>query len=115
MRRYILAFLIIGTLLLSACADRTPPPQGNYIATIIPEVYETAKFYDDTLELCNPRDGTRVFEYEIVEEGTKIKLTNVETGETVTRPFKYIITTTKYGDEREVVIFNQLIYYPENP
>jgi hypothetical protein len=114
-RRYILASLIIGTLLLSNCADHTPTPQGNYIATIIPEVYETAKFCDNTLELCNPRDGTRIFEYEIVEEGTKIKLTNVETGETVTRPFKHILTTTKYGDEREAVIINQLIYYPENP
>jgi len=99
--------------LLGACADKSATPQGNYIATIIPEVYETASFCGNTLELCNPRDGKRVFEYEIVEGGTKINLTNVETGETVTRPFKYIVKTTKYGEEREVVIIDQLIYYPE--
>ena len=113
MRRCILVFLVITALLLGACADKSATPQGNYIATIIPEVYETASFYGNTLELCNPRDGTRIFEYEIVEEGTKIKLTNVETGDTRTRPFKYIITTTKYGEEREVVIIDQLLYYPE--
>ena len=113
MRRCILAFLVITALLLGACADKSPTPQGNYTATIIPEVYETASFYGNSLELCNPRDGKRIFEYEIVEEGTKIKLTNVETGDTRIRPFKHILTTTKYGDEREVVIIDQLIYYPE--
>jgi len=112
-RRSILAFLVITALWLGACADKSPTLQGNYIATIIPEVYETASFYGNTLELCNPRDGKRIFEYEIVEDGTKIKLTDVETRVTRTRPFKHILTTTKYGEEREVVIIDQLIYFPE--
>ena len=113
MSRCILVSLVVAAFLLGACAKSSPAPEGNYIATIIPEVYETANFYDNTVELCNPRDGTRVFEYEIIEEGTKIQLTNVETGDTCTRNFEYIITTTKYGEVREVVIIGDLLYYPE--
>jgi hypothetical protein len=112
-RRCILALLVISALLVGACADHSPKPEGNYIASIIPEVYETASFYGNTLELCNPRDGTRIFEYEIIEDGTKIEMTNVETGDCCTRHFKHILVTTKYGDENEVVIIGDLIYYPE--
>jgi hypothetical protein len=112
-KRCILVLIVIGALFSSACSNQSPTPQGKYFAPIIPEVFETAYFDEDTLELCNPRDGTRVFEYEIVEEGTKIKLTNVETGETRTRPFKYVVKTSKSGEIREVVIIDQLIYYPD--
>ena len=113
MSRCILVSLVVAAFLLGACAKSSPAPEGNYIATIIPEVYETANFYDNTVELCNPRDGTRVFEYEIIEEGTKIQLTNVETGDTRTRNFKYIVTTSRSGEVREIVIIGDLLYYPE--
>ncbi len=113
MSRCILVSLVVAALLLGACAKSSPAPEGNYIAPIIPEVFETANFCGNTLELCNPRDGTRVFEYEIIEEGTKIQLTNVETGDTCTRHFKYIVKTTESGEVREVVIIGALIYYPE--
>lgn len=113
MRRYILISLVAAALLLGACAKPPPAPEGNYIATIIPEVYETANFCGNTVELCNPRDGKRIFEYEIIEEGTKIKLTNVETGDTRTRSFKYVVTTSRSGEVLEVVIMGDLLYYPE--
>ena len=113
MSRCILVSLVVAAFLLGACAKSSPAPEGNYIATIIPEVHETANFYDNTVELCNPRDGTRVFEYEIIEEGTKIQLTNVETGDTRTRNFKYIVTTSRSGEVREIVIIGDLLYYPE--
>ncbi len=113
MSRCILVSLVVAALLLGACAKPSPAPEGNYIATIIPEVYETASFCGNTLELCNPRDGTRVFEYEIIEDGTKIQLTNVETGDTCPRNFKYVIKTSSSGEVREVVIIGTLIYYPE--
>jgi len=112
-RRCILVSLVVATLLLGACAKSSPAPEGNYIATIIPEVYETASFCGNTVELCNPRDGKRIFEYEILEKGTKIQLTNVETGDTRTRNFKYVVTTSRSGEVREVVIIGDLIYYPE--
>ncbi|GEM_PF-5485123 len=114
MSRCILVALVVAAFLLGACAKSSPAPEGNYIASIIPEVFETANFCGNTVELCNPRDGTRVFEYEIIEEGTKIQLTNVETGDTCTRNFKYIVKTTESGEmHHEVVIIGALIYYPE--
>ena len=113
MRRCILVLLVLAALLPGACAPPPPAPDGNYSAPIIPEVYETAVFCGNTVEMCNPRDGTRVYEYEIIEDGTKIQLTNVETGDTCTRHFKYIVKTVRSGEVREVVIIGDLIYYPE--
>jgi hypothetical protein len=111
-RRLILALLAAAALLGSAC--QAPLPEGKYVATIVPEVYETAVFTADTLELDNPRDGKRVFNWELTEEGEQIQLTNIETGETTTQQFKYI-RVTRSGEEREVVIIGHLIYYPELP
>ena len=113
MRRCIVVLLVLAALLLGACAQPSPTPEGNYSAPIIPEVYETAVFCGNTVELCNPRDGTRLYEYEIIEDGTKIQLTSVETGDACTRSFKYIVKTCESGEVREVVIIGDLIYYPE--
>jgi len=68
-RRCILVLLVLAALLSGACAQSSPAPDGNYIAPIIPEVFETAVFCGNTLELCNPRDGTRLYECEIIEDG----------------------------------------------
>ena len=113
MKGCILALLVVCGLLVGACSDHSPELEGTYVAPIIPDVFETASFYGNTLELCNPRDGTRVFEYEIIEDGTKIKMTNVETGDCYVRPFKHILVTTEYGEKRETVVIDQFIYYPQ--
>jgi hypothetical protein len=119
MKLHFLAGICLVLVLVAGCKSATPTPSspgtkarpsGTYVATVL-GVEQSLTFKGDVFERYDPLGGKEVFKYTISEDGSTITATNVATGVTWTRGFKYIkdfeCVVIDYGDGAPVQYYKK--------